>query len=255
MSPVKILDIDGAIRKMALISILKSFNTIATLSFLIICSTQVQAFEAKVIRILDGDTIEVLKDGSPLRVRLHGIDCPERKQDFGSVARQFTGAKTFGRVVEIVPTNTDKYGRTVAKIYVEEQYLNLMLVAEGLAWWFKKYAPNDYDLAQAEQPARSLKKGLWSQPNPIPPWNFRRHRASSSDKPMQPQSTQAPDLSPKLFIVARTGHRFSINRIASIATARIALKNSTASKRLRRMETDHANLPICHACISINFFK
>ena len=178
MSPVKILDIDGAIRKMALISILKSFNTIATLSFLIICSTQVQAFEAKVIRILDGDTIEVLKDGSPLRVRLHGIDCPERKQDFGSVARQFTGAKTFGRMVEIVPTDTDKYGRTVAKVYVDGQYLNLMLLAEGLAWWFKKYAPNDDDLAQAEQEARKLKKGLWSHPNPMPPWDFRRRTKS-----------------------------------------------------------------------------
>ena len=191
MSPVKILDIHGAIRKMALISILKSFNTIAALSFLIICSTQVQAFEAKVIRILDGDTIEVLKDGSPLRVRLHGIDCPERNQDFGSVARQFTGDKTFGRVVEIVPMDTDKYGRSVAKVYVEGQYLNLMLVAEGLAWWFKKYAPNDDDLAKAEQQARSLKKGLWSKPNPIPPWNFRRHRVSSRHKPGQPQSTQA----------------------------------------------------------------
>ena len=135
-------------------------------------------YEAKVIGIMDGDTIEVLKDGRPLRVRLHGIDCPERNQDFGSVARQFTGEKTFGRVVEIVPMDADKYGRTVAKVYVDGQYLNLMLLAEGLAWWFKKYAPNDDDLAQAEQEARKLKKGLWSHPNAIPPWDFRRRKPS-----------------------------------------------------------------------------
>ncbi len=77
------------------------------------------------------------------------------------------------------PSMKDRYKRQVAKIYIEGKYLNQMIVAEGLAWWYKRYAPKDEDLRKAENDARASKIGLWSHPNPIPPWKFRRHKVST----------------------------------------------------------------------------
>ena len=136
---------------------------------------------------MDGDTIEVLHNGSPLRVRLYGIDTPERRQDFGATAKQFTSERVGRRFVEIVPVEHDKYERMVAKVYVNGKYLNLMLVEAGLAWWYARYAPNDQALAKAEQLARESKVGLWSHPNPVAPWLYRRAKVSKhSNRPTEP---------------------------------------------------------------------
>ena len=151
--------------------ILFLFNAIAF-------SSDTSTFRGKVIGVLDGDTIEVLKDKTPVRIRLYGIDCPEHDQDFGTRAKQFTSDKVFGKTVEVVPVEKDRYARQVANIYIDGKYLNQMIVAEGLAWWYKRYAPDDIDLKEAENEAKSSKKGLWSHPNPIPPWKFRRQKAS-----------------------------------------------------------------------------
>jgi micrococcal nuclease len=150
--------------------ILFLFNAIAF-------SSDPSTFRGKVIGVLDGDTIEVLKDKRPLRIRLFGIDSPEHDQDFGNKARRFTSDKVFGKTVEVVPVEKDQYRRLVAKIYIDGKYLNQMIVAEGFAWWYKRYAPKDVDLKDAENDARSSKKGLWSHPRPIPPWKFRRQKA------------------------------------------------------------------------------
>ena len=158
--------------------ILFLFNAIAF-------SSDNSTFQAKVIGVLDGDTIEVLKDKAPLRIRLYGIDCPEHDQDFGTRAKQFTSDKVFGKTVEVVPVEKDRYERLVAKIYIDGKYLNQMIVAEGFAWWYKRYAPDDIDLKEAENEAKSSKKGLWSHPNPIPPWKFRRQKASKEGEYQQ----------------------------------------------------------------------
>ena len=158
--------------------ILFLFNAIAF-------SSDTSTFRAKVIGVLDGDTIEVLKDKAPVRIRLYGIDCPEHDQDFGTRAKQFTSDKVFGKTVEVVPVEKDRYARQVAKIYIDGKYLNQMIVAEGFAWWYKRYAPKDIDLKDAENEARSSKKGLWSHPNPIPPWKFRRQKASKDGNNQQ----------------------------------------------------------------------
>ena len=142
-------------------------------------SSDTSTFRAKVIGVLDGDTIEVLQDKAPVSIRLYGIDCPEHDQDFGARAKRFTSDKVFGKTVEVVPVEKDQYHRLVAKIYIDGKYLNQMIVAEGFAWWYKRYAPDDTDLRKAENDARALKKGLWSHPNPIPPWKFRRQKAST----------------------------------------------------------------------------
>ena len=135
--------------------------------------TPAEQFSGKVVGVSDGDTITVLRNRTPIKVRLHGIDCPEIGQDFGSRAKAFTSELVFGRVVKVVPWDTDRYGRTVADVILADgRILNHELVRAGLAWWYRKYAPDIGTLAQLEAAARDAKRGLWSQPNPVPPWEW-----------------------------------------------------------------------------------
>jgi len=161
------------------------FRTALLIVFLAITtafSADTSTFRAKVIGVLDGDTIEVLRDKSPVHIRLYGIDCPEHDQDFGTRAKQFTSDKVFGKTVEVVPMDQDRYERLVAKIYIDRKYLNQMIVAEGFAWWYQRCAPKDDDLQIAENGARASSKGLWSHPDPIPPWDFRKKKSPRTGK-------------------------------------------------------------------------
>jgi endonuclease YncB( thermonuclease family) len=131
-------------------------------------------FSGKVVGVSDGDTITVLRERTPVKVRLYGIDCPESGQDFGSRAKLFTSELVFGKVVTVIPHDTDRYGRTVADVVLPDgRSLNQELVKAGLAWWYRKYAPNIGTLSQLEREARDAQRGLWSQPNPVPPWEWR----------------------------------------------------------------------------------
>ncbi len=134
-------------------------------------------FPARVIGISDGDTITVLKsDKTQVRIRLYGIDAPESGQDFGSRAKQETSDLAFRKQVTVRPHDIDKYGRTVAEVILPGGVsLNRELVSRGMAWWYVKYAPTDQVLAQLQAEAKAAKRGLWSQDNPIPPWDL-RHR-------------------------------------------------------------------------------
>jgi micrococcal nuclease len=108
-------------------------------------------------------------------VPFYGIDCPETGQGFGSRAKFFTSELVFGKVVTVIPHDTDRYGRTVADVVLADgRVLNYELLKAGLAWWYRQYARNIGTLAQLEAEAREAKRGLWSQPNPVPPWEWRR---------------------------------------------------------------------------------
>jgi len=129
--------------------------------------TPAEEFSGKVVGVSDGDTITVLQNRTPIKVRLHGIDCPEIGQDFGSRAKAFASEIVFGQVVKVMPRETDRYGRTVADvILVDGRILNHELVRAGLAWRYRKYAPDIGTLAQLEAAARDAKRGLWSAEPP-----------------------------------------------------------------------------------------
>lgn len=135
------------------------------------------AWSGKCVGVSDGDTIRVMYLGKPQKIRLFGVDCPEKGQDFGERARQFTASLVFGKEASVRPVTRDPYGRVVAWVSVDNVSLNHELVKAGLAWWFRRYAPKRRDLKRLEQDARKAEIGLWSHPNPIPPWEFRReHR-------------------------------------------------------------------------------
>jgi endonuclease YncB( thermonuclease family) len=111
-----------------------------------------------------------------VKVRLHGIDCPEKAQPFGNAARQKLSELVFGQVVRIDTKDTDRYGRTIAIVYNNNgTNVNEELLRSGLAWHYK-----EYDQSKAwddlEYEAQRQKAGLWSQPNPTPPWLWRKQK-------------------------------------------------------------------------------
>lgn len=134
-------------------------------------------FTGTVIGVSDGDTISVLRDRTPIKIRLDGIDCPESGQDFGRRAKQFTSAMVFGKTVRVDSGNLERYGRLIGRVSVDGEDLGLALVKAGLAWHYKQYS-QDPALALAEAVARAAKVGLWSQSNSVAPWQFRHPVAS-----------------------------------------------------------------------------
>jgi endonuclease YncB( thermonuclease family) len=96
-----------------------------------------ERFSGRVVGIADGDTITVLRAGREVKVRLHWIDCPERGQAFGRRAKQAKSRLVFGKTVVVEPTDADRYGRTVGRVFVDGQDINLELVSPRMAWWFR----------------------------------------------------------------------------------------------------------------------
>jgi Micrococcal nuclease (thermonuclease) homologs len=134
-------------------------------------------WEGKVVGVLDGDTITVLNNDTPVKIRLYGIDCPENKQAFGQRAKHFTSEKVFGKIVKVEPVDTDRYGRTVGLvIYDNGESLSERLVDSGYAWVYARYCKKAQceRWIEIERQAKEAKRGLWKDVSPVPPWTWRR---------------------------------------------------------------------------------
>lgn len=132
-------------------------------------------FTGPVVSILDGDTIKVLHNNRAERIRLNGIDCPEKGQAFGKRAKQAASALVFGKEVTLQTHGKDKYARTIADVLLPDgTNVNHELVKEGWCWWYRKYAPGNVILEELERRARGAGLGLWADPAPIPPWEWRK---------------------------------------------------------------------------------
>lgn len=155
---------------------MKLFWSVVLLIFLSLPSFSVASdFSGRVVAILDGDTIEVLHNGKAERIRLAGIDCPEKRQPFGQKAKQFTSTLVFGKHVTVQPVAKDRHKRTVGEVILPDgRNLSRELLRAGLAWWYRAYSTNLL-LAMLELEAQEAQRGLWSDPNPTPPWELRRH--------------------------------------------------------------------------------
>ena len=132
-------------------------------------------FSGLVVSVIDGDTLEVLNGHHTERIRLYGIDCPEKGQPYGNKAKQALAALTFRKTVTVHEHGYDRYKRTIGDVLLGDgTNVNHKLVADGWCWWYRKYAPNDSALEKLEQEARENRKGLWTDPAPIPPWEWRK---------------------------------------------------------------------------------
>ena len=133
----------------------------------------------RVVGVTDGDTITVLAAGNKqIKVRLAGIEAPEKGQDFSDKAKRYLSDLVIGKEVRLEGSKIDRYGRLVAKAIMGKIDVGKTLVHAGLAWHFKRYekeqSPDDRMIyAAAEKAARNLKWGIWSMPNPMPPQEFR----------------------------------------------------------------------------------
>lgn len=140
---------------------------------------QHRSFTAKVIRIIDGDTMEILYKSTPIKIRLAHIDCPEKrsKQPFGNNAKKALSDLCFGQQVILNSQNSDRYGRLIAVITnSKKQIVNQEMVKQGMAWHFIRYS-SDATYAKLEQEARKNKVGLWQERNPTPPWEWRKPKS------------------------------------------------------------------------------
>jgi endonuclease YncB( thermonuclease family) len=151
---------------------------IYVLSFWLLWTSQgyAETFTGKLVKVLDGDTVEVLHDGKAERIRLAQIDCPEKGQPFGQEARQYVLDMAAHKIVTVREETVDRFGRTVGEVFLPDgASLNKQLVSAGYAWQYKQYS-NDISYAVLESAARASRAGLWQGKNPIPPWEWRNAR-------------------------------------------------------------------------------
>ena len=134
-----------------------------------------QRFTVKVVGVTDGDTFTAInRDNLQLKIRVYGIDAPEKGQDFGKRAKQALSDYIFGKEVTIDVQKTDGWGRYVSYVYTADgKDVSLMMLKDGMAWHFKKYDLTE-EYAKAEEQAKAKKVGLWSMPNPVAPWDYRK---------------------------------------------------------------------------------
>ena len=132
------------------------------------------AEQLKVVSISDGDTFTGLdSQNRQVRVRLHGIDAPEKAQAFGNVSRKALGDLIEGKTVEVQKVDKDRYGRVVANVNIGGVYVNRELVAKGLAWRYVQYDKKG-EFTQVGQAAKTARKELWADASPVPPWEWRK---------------------------------------------------------------------------------
>jgi endonuclease YncB( thermonuclease family) len=140
-------------------------------------AARAEHFDGRVVAVFDGDTIEVLVDGAPRRIRLADIDTPERGQPWADRAKRALAERVHGREVRINAVAIDRYGRTVGEVYAGDVCVGCELVREGHAWVYRGRA-RDPVLLELEAEARAARRGLWALPEAqrIPPWEWRRAR-------------------------------------------------------------------------------
>jgi len=134
-------------------------------------------------RLTDGDTLTVLdSDNVQHKIRLHGIDAPEKGQAFGTKSQAALATKVFSQTVRVEVIDVDRYRREVGRIYLGDRFINLEMVRDGFAWRYPQYdKPGEF--SAAESAAREHGRGLWADPHPVPHWEFRR--AKRQGRPLE----------------------------------------------------------------------
>jgi len=152
----------------------KHFVLIYILMFSGIVFSTIASGKYKCVGVSDGDTIWLMTQKGKIRVKIDGIDCPELGQDFGRSAKQFTSDLVLGKVIEVNIKGIDESKTPIAYVLVNKSDVGLELLGAGLAWNIKRFKSDDSVYAYIEQDAKERKVGLWSNPNSIAPWEFRK---------------------------------------------------------------------------------
>lgn len=153
-------------------------HVVAFVLLLAVSANAYADFEGQVVKVADGDTVTVLHNREQVRVRLGSIDAPEKRQAFGTRSQQHLSALVFGRTVRVVEDGKDRYGRTIGVLHVQGVNVNREMVRAGMAWAYTDYL-NDRLMPVLEIQARVSGTGLWRDPRPVAPWQFRRDEAAA----------------------------------------------------------------------------
>ncbi|WP_343303683.1 thermonuclease family protein [Chitinophaga niabensis] len=149
---------------------------LTTLLLFISTASISQTYTGKVTAVKDGDTIEMLVNGKPIRIRLFGVDAPEKGQPFGEKSRQFTAGLCFGKVVKAIQKSRDQYRRVVAEVFLpDNSSLNYRLLQAGFAWHYTNFSKNE-TWAAAALKAKKEGNGLWKDAHPVAPWDWRKQK-------------------------------------------------------------------------------
>ena len=163
------------------------------LLLLLACSSHVvcaEEFSAKIITVLDGDTVLIKRADGLVRIRLAEIDAPEKNQEYGMASKQSLSELVLKKLVHVNSQAVDSYGRLVAHLIVDGRSINEEQVRRGMAWEYSNYHSNKTYIALQSE-AQQAKRGLWAQADPTPPWQWRKtHTAAQSS-----QHTVAQDFS------------------------------------------------------------
>lgn len=163
-------------------SVMPMRPTLATICLALALPVLADTYTARVVGVTDGDTIKAL-DGTRFqhRIRLAGIDAPEKTQPYGQRSKQHLAELVFGREVTLDCGKQDRYKREVCVVLLDGQDINLLQVKAGCAWWYRQYAREQTpaqrkEYEEAERTAQELHAGLWRDISQIPPWEWRKHR-------------------------------------------------------------------------------
>lgn len=164
---------------------------------LTICFSSISAYAwtGKVVSVSDGDTIKVLHDGKEEKIRLYGIDTPEKGQAFGQKAGGITSSFVAGKIVDVEPKDTDRYGRTVAMVNVDGVVLNEIIIQKGYAWVYPQYCKESVcaEWSEIESLARDQKMGMWVDPHIMPPWEWRHGSGGKGGVTLASSQVATPD--------------------------------------------------------------
>jgi len=145
--------------------------------FLLSCQPQEEyILKGKIVKVADGDTVTLIAENKEkVRIRLLGIDAPEKGQDYGTKARQYLSDLCYGKYVTVQYAEKDQYDRILGVVYVDGMNVNEEMVRQGLAWYYRHFV-DDPRLDSLEQLARTEKRNIWSRKNPISPFEFRKKK-------------------------------------------------------------------------------
>jgi len=145
------------------------------------CATPRHALVGQVVKIADGDTLTVLDQSRVQhKIRLAGIDAPEKSQAFGTQARNALASKVFRQTVRVEVTDTDRYGREVGRVFCSRRFINAEMVRDGFAWRYPQFdKPGEF--LSAETDARRHRRGLWAESDAVPPWEFRKAKRAGAN--------------------------------------------------------------------------
>jgi endonuclease YncB( thermonuclease family) len=169
--------------------------------------------EGRVVGVTDGDTLTLLVERTPIRIRLAQIDAPESRQPYGGASKRALSALAFGKPARVVVVDTDRYGRSVGEVFVEGVHLNQEMVRQGYAWAYTRYS-RSVDIIEIEDEARAENRGLWALPaeQREPPWLWRRQGRTPKQA--------APSATPLVC-----GNRTTCKEMASCREARFYLED------------------------------